>query len=347
MRIAIDVMGGDDAPDAILAGCLDALKLLEPDDRLVLVGDEAIIREGIEERGITDLSQIEIEPTTHVIEMNDKPVSALREKPDSSIAKAAALGGKRAGDRRCDAVISAGNTGACVASAQISMRRLRGVHRPGVCVTMPTFHGPIVLCDVGANPDPRPNHLHQYALMSTVFCERVTGKDNPRVALLNVGGEENKGSSLVLETNQLLKNDPNVNYVGYAEGRDIFEDKADVIVCEGFTGNVVIKLVEAMASGLFRTIAREIFEIDPELAIKFEPVVKSIYKKHDYHEYGGAPLLGANGVLIICHGSSEARTIVSAVRQARQYLGLKVNQGIIEALANSDTDYAHAQEESA
>lgn len=345
MRIAIDVMGGDNAPDAILKGCLDARELLGPDDTLVLVGDEAIIREGIEEHGIRDLDHIEIEPTTQVISMSDKPVSALREKTDSSITKLAWLGGKRAGDRRCDVVISAGNTGACVAAAQMSMRRLRGVHRPGVCVTMPTFYGPVVLCDVGANPDPRPSHLHQYATMATVFCERVTGKDNPRVGLLNVGDEETKGSQLVLNTHGLLKDDPNVNYIGYAEGRDIFEGKADVIVCEGFTGNVVLKLAEAMASGLFRTIAHEIFEIDPELAMKFEPVVKSIYKKHDYHEYGGAPLLGANGVLLICHGSSEARTIVSTVRQAKQYLELEVNQALIDALAEAEDNLHHAKEE--
>ena len=337
MRIAIDVMGGDNAPDAILAGCFDALKLLEPGDTLVLVGDEELIREGIEERGLADASAIEIVPTSQVIDMNDKPVSALRDKPDSSIAKLAWLGGKRAGAQRCDAVISAGNTGACVAAAQMSMRRLRGVHRPGVCVTMPTFYGPVVLCDVGANPDPRPNHLHQYALMASVFANRVTGKDNPRVALLNVGGEENKGSSLVLETHKLLKNDPNVNYVGYAEGRDIFEDKADVVVCEGFTGNVVIKLAEAMASGLFRTIAREIFEIDPELTLKFEPVVKSIYAKHDYHEYGGAPLLGANGICVICHGSSEARSIYAAIRTSIRFAKEQVNQSIVETLEKYET----------
>lgn len=347
MRIAIDVMGGDNAPDAILNGCLDARQLLEPNDTLVLVGDERIIREGIEERGIRELVHIEIEPTTQVIAMSDKPVSALRDKPDSSIARLAWLGGKRAGDKRCDVVISAGNTGACVAAASMSMRRLRGVHRPGVCVTMPTFHGPVVLCDVGANPDPRPTHLHQYATMATVFAERVTEKVNPRVALLNVGDEETKGSQLVLDTHTLLKNDPNVNYVGYAEGRDIFEGKADVIVCEGFTGNVVLKLAEAMASGLFRMIAHEIFATDPELALKFEPVVKSIYAKHDYHEYGGAPLLGANGVLLICHGSSEARTIVSTVRQAKQYLALKVNDGLLEALAEAQDHLQHAKEGSA
>lgn len=344
MRIAIDVMGGDNAPDQILAGAMDALQLLDDDDTLVLVGDEEIIREGIEERGLGADVPIEIEPTTQIIEMSDKPVSALREKPNSSIARAAWLGGKRAGEKRCDVVISAGNTGACVAAAQMSMRRLRGVHRPGVCVTMPTFHGPVVLCDVGANPDPRATHLHQYAHMARIFCERVTGKDEQRVGLLNVGDEETKGSNLVLNTHKLLKDDPNVQYVGYVEGRDIFEDKADVIVCEGFTGNVVLKLAEAMASGLFRTIAHEIFEVDPELAIKFEPVVKSIYAKHDYHEYGGAPLLGANGVLLICHGSSEARTIQSAVRQAKTYLTLHVNEGIIDALAVAEENKATSEE---
>ncbi len=335
MRIAIDVMGGDHAPDAILAGALDAIELIGPGDTLVLIGDEDVIREGIEERQLEAEPRLEVVGTTQVVEMAESPVEAIRNKPDSSIVRMGELGKKRAGDKRCEIVISAGNTGACVAAAQMHMRRLRGVHRPGIAITLPTFHGPVVLCDVGANPEPRPSHLHQYGHMAGVYANRVTGITEPKVAVLSIGGEEGKGNTLVRETHKLMKADERLNYVGYVEGRELFVGKADVVVCEGFTGNVVLKLAEGLSSGLFRTIAHEIFEIDPELAMKFEPVVKSIYKKHDYHEYGGAPLLGANGICMICHGSSEARTIKNAVRAAIHFANHDVNEAIVDALAET------------
>lgn len=333
MRIAIDVMGGDHAPDAILAGSLDAVGLLSPQDRLVLIGDEAVIREGMAERGLSQDPRIEIIGTTQIIEMAEPPVAALRAKPDSSIVRMAELGSKKAGPNRCDIIISAGNTGACVAAAQMAMRRLPGVTRPGIAVTIPTFFGPVVLCDVGANPEPRPHHLHQYGHMAAIYAKQLIGIEHPRVAILSIGGEEGKGTPLVKETHKLMKDDDALNYVGYVEGRDLFDGKADVVITEGFTGNVVLKLAEGLAAGLFKTIAHEIFEVDPELALKFEPVVKRIYQKHDYHEYGGAPLLGANGVCIICHGSSEARTIVAAVRSAMRFIQLGVNESIVESLS--------------
>jgi glycerol-3-phosphate acyltransferase PlsX len=333
VRIAIDVMGGDHAPDAILAGCVDALSLLANEDRLVLVGEPTVIRDVLREHGVLEHAQIEIEPTTEVVEMGESPVTAVRNKPDSSIVRLAQLGGRRAGDKYCDAIISAGNTGACVAAAQMSLRRLHGVHRPGIAITMPTFFGPVVLCDVGANTQPKPSHLHQYGHMASVYAHRVIGVENPRVALLSIGGEEGKGTPLVKETHKLIKNDKQLNYVGHIEGRGLFAGEADVVVTEGFTGNVVLKLAEGLSSGLFKTIAHEIFEIDPQLAVQFEPVVKNIYKKHDYHEYGGAPLLGANGNCFICHGSSEARTISAAIRVAREHTQDHVNDGIVEVLS--------------
>ncbi len=337
MRIALDVMGGDNAPDAILAGGLGALDLLSDDDQLVLIGDEALIREGLVEAGLQNDRRIVIEPTTQVIGMAEPPVTALREKPDSSIVRMAWLGSqKKAGDQYCEIIISAGNTGACVAAAQMSMRRLPGVHRPGIAIVLPTFHGPVVLCDVGANPEPKPIHLHQYAVMAGTYAERVLGIADPKSGVMNIGGEEAKGTPMVRETNALCRKDEALNYVGYVEGRDLFEGKANVVVTEGFTGNVVLKLAEGLSAGIFRTIAHEIFEIDPDLAMKFEPVVKSIYHKHDYHEYGGAPLLGANGICMICHGSSEARTITNAIRKAKVYADLKVNDAIIEALAEHE-----------
>lgn len=334
MRIAIDVMGGDNAPDAILAGALAAVKLLSPDDRIVLFGDEQIIREGITEAGLGNETRLEIVATHNEIGMADSPVVALRSKPQSAIVQMSEAAGRKApAHLKCDVAISAGNTGACVAAAQMAMRRLPGVHRPGIAVTLPTFAGPVVLCDVGANPEPRASHLHQYGHMAGVYAECVIGIENPRVAILSIGGEEGKGNQLTRETHQLMKADRTIHYVGYIEGRDLFAGKADVVVTEGFTGNVVLKLAEGLAAGLFKTIAHEIFEVDPELAMRFEPVVKSIYKKHDYHEYGGAPLLGANGLCLICHGSSEARTITNAVRAAIEYQALNVNERIVERLA--------------
>ena len=336
MRIAIDVMGGDNAPDAILTGALDAIEMIGPQDTLVLIGDESIIREGIEERQLQSETRLEVVGTTQVIGMGDSPVEAIRAMPDSSIVRMGEMGKKRAGSQRCEVVISAGNTGACVAASQMHMRRLPGVHRPGIAITLPTFYGPVVLCDVGANPEPRPSHLHQYAHMASVYAHHVIGIDNPKAAVLSIGGEAGKGNTLTRETHKLMKADTKLNYVGYVEGRDLFAGKANVVVCEGFTGNVVLKLAEGLSSGLFRTIAHEIFEIDPELAMKFEPVVKSIYKKHDYHEYGGAPLLGANGICMICHGSSEARTIKNAVRAAINFDNHHVNDAIVEALAQAE-----------
>ena len=336
MRIAIDVMGGDNAPDAILKGSLSALKLLSVSDRLVLVGDQVIINEAIEEAGVQGDPRLEIVATTQVIEMGDPPTKALRTKTDSSIVKWGWLGSKRAKEQQCEVIISAGNTGACVASAQMSMRRLPGVHRPGIAVTIPTFYGPVVVCDVGANPEPRPTHLHQYGHMGSIFAEKVLDIQNPKVALLSIGGEEGKGNALTRGTHELLKADTSTNYVGYIEGREIFEGKANVIVSEGFTGNVVLKLAEGLSKGIFKTIAHEAFEIDPDLAMKLQPVVESIYAKHDYHEYGGAPLMGANGICLICHGSSQPRTIHNAIRNSLKYAELNVNDTISERLLKAD-----------
>lgn len=337
MRIALDVMGGDHAPDAILAGGLSAAEILADDDQLVMVGDEEIIRDGLKEHGLHQDSRFVVEGTRQVIEMGDSPVTALRAKADSSIVRMAWLGSeKKAGEQHCQAIISAGNTGACVAAAQMSMRRLPGVHRPGIAIVMPTFHGPVVVCDVGANPEPKASHLYQYAIMAGVYAEKVLGIKDPKVGVMNIGGEEGKGTPLVKETSKLCREDKKLNYAGNVEGRELFNGKANVVVTEGFTGNVVLKLAEGLSAGIFQTITREAMEIDMDLAMRFEPVVKSIYKKHDYHEYGGAPLLGANGLCMICHGSSEGRTIVNAIKKAKMYHELRVNDAIVEALAEHE-----------
>lgn len=336
-------MGGDNAPDAILAGGINAAPLLAEDDHLVLIGDGEIIHDGLKEHGLQDDPRFVVEPTTQVIGMAEPPVSALREKSDSSIVRMAWLGSKKKSkDQYCEVIISAGNTGACVAAAQMTMRRLPGVHRPGIAIVLPTFHGPVVLCDVGANPEPKAGHLYQYAVMAATYAERVLGIDDPKIGVMNIGGEEGKGTPMVRETNALCRADDKLNYAGYVEGRDLFNGKASVVVTEGFTGNVVLKLSEGLSAGIFQTITREAMEIDMDLAMQFEPVVKSIYKKHDYHEYGGAPLLGANGICMICHGSSESRTITNAIKKAQQYAQSGVNQAIIDALAEHEGRAVHS-----
>jgi glycerol-3-phosphate acyltransferase PlsX len=268
--------------------------------------------------------------------MDESPVEAVRSKLDSSIAVMAALASPRKAARKgtesLDAVISAGNTGACISAAQMHMRRLRNVHRPGIAVTLPTFSGPIVLLDVGANIEPKPHHLAQYGVMGDVFAKDMLGIASPRVALMNVGGEEQKGTAEMKQARDMLRSAAGLNFIGYIEGRAVFDGEADVVITDGVVGNVMLKLAEGLSSGIFKAIAREMASIDPELAKRFQPIVMKLYSDYDYHDYGGAPLLGVNGVCLISHGSSKARTIRSAVRRARQFVELKVNEAITERL---------------
>jgi phosphate acyltransferase len=330
MRLAVDVLGGDNAPEAILKGCIGALPELESDDTIVLVGPRDVIEESLSEWGVND-PRIEIEHAPDMIEMHESPAKAVRSKTNSSIVRMAVLGSRKS-EQPCDVVLSAGNTGACVAAGIMHLKRLRHVHRPGIAVTLPAFHGPIVLCDAGANPGPKPTHLWQYAIMADTFAKQTHGMENPRVALMNIGSEEGKGSELVLGAHDLIRETPDINYIGFVEGRDIFAGVADVIITDGFLGNTVLKMAEGMAKSLFEAIASEIFALDPELALQFEPIVKQIYAKNDYHEYGGAPLLGVNGAMMIGHGSSQARTVTSAVRNSKAFVKAGVNEAIVARL---------------
>jgi phosphate acyltransferase len=340
MRIGVDVMGGDYAPDPILKGALQSLEGLAPGDTLVLLGDRQVIEDGIRERGVRD-PRIEIIGTTEVIGMDDPPVEAVRTKLDSSIVVMSKMASPKADPaRRLDAIVSAGNTGACVTAAQMLMRRLPNVHRPGIAVTVPTFAGPIVLIDVGANIEPKPHHLAQYGVMGDTYARHVLGIANPRVALMNVGGEEQKGTAEMKEARDRLRAAEGLNFIGYIEGRAVFDGGADVVITDGVVGNVMIKLAEGLSEGIFKAIAHEVFAIDPELAIRFEPVVKSIYAKHDYHEYGGAPLLGVNGICLISHGSSKDRTIKNAVWRAKQFVDCGINDMIATRLAAMERDGA-------
>jgi len=331
MRLAVDVMGGDHAPDAILKGCADGLAALAPDDRLVLVGPPDVIEEVLAERGVSD-ERIEIVSASETIGMDESPVEAVRTKKDSSIVRMCCLAGRKA-EHPVDAVISAGNTGAFVSAATMQMRRLRGVHRPGIAATVPTFHGPLVLCDAGANPEPRAPHLMQYAVMAEVYAAKSLGIEKPRVAILNIGAEEAKGTKMVKQVRDLLREIPDLNFQGYIEARDLFDGAADVVVTDGFVGNTALKLAEGLARSLVTAVFQQIMEHDASLALRLEPAAKAIFARNDYHEYGGAPLLGVNGVCVICHGSSEAKTISSAIRNTREYVARHVNDEIVHRLA--------------
>lgn len=326
MRIAIDAMGGDHAPAEIVRGAVEGLSYLGPGDELVLLGKEDLIRTHL--GNDASHKQIVIQHCPEVIEMDDSPVEALRQKKNSSIMIMAKL----ASERAVDAVISAGNTGACAAACQLKMRTLAGLQRPGIAVVLPSFHGPLTVCDVGANVAPKPHHLLQYAQMASAYAEAVLKIKGPRVGLLSIGSEEVKGSPLVKQTHELLKQDPSVNFVGNIEGRELFNGACEVAVCDGFVGNVVLKLVEGLSHGIFETIKHEIEQEDADLAHRFEPVVKKIWARHDYSEYGGAPLLGVDGVCIICHGSSDRRAIRNAVRVSVDYVKSGVNEMILSRL---------------
>lgn len=333
MRAAVDVMGGDHAPGAILKGCWEAAAFLDEQDVVHLVGDEGIIKQGLEQSGLPTAirSIFKIVATTQIIEMDDPPVEAIRGKPDSSIAVMC----KMAAKGETDVVISAGNTGACVAAAQLRMRTLPGVSRPGIAVILPTFHGPIVICDVGANISPKPKHLHQYALMAGAYAHAVCGVESPRVGLLSIGEEDAKGTTTVKEARKLMRDEPQINFVGNVEGRDLFKGVVDVVVCDGFVGNIVLKFTEGMAEGLFQTILAELQEFAPGLLEQFKPVMKKIYQKHDWQEYGGAPLLGVGGYCLICHGKSDSRAIKNAIRVGKQLVNSGVNSKIIQRIESS------------
>lgn len=328
MRIAIDAMGGDYAPAEIVRGALDGLVYLEEGDELLLLGREEAIKPHLASDAKLN-RKVTIKHCPDVIEMDDSPVEALRQKKNSSIV----VMNKMAKDGKVDAIISAGNTGACAAAGQLILGPLNNVQRPGIAVVLPSFHGPLVVCDVGANVAPKPQHLLQYAQMASIFSEVILDIKNPRVALLSIGSEEVKGNTLTKQAHDLLKQEPTINFVGNVEGRDVFSGGCEVAICDGFVGNIVLKLTEGLAHGIFKTIQHEIEVESPDLAPRFDPIVKKIWARHDYSEYGGAPLLGLNGVSMICHGSSDHRAIKNAVRVCADYVRRNLNKTIESRLS--------------
>jgi phosphate acyltransferase len=325
VRVAVDAMGGDHAPEAIVRGAVQALDDL--DCQIILVGDEARIRELLPPLGAKQ-DRVRVVHSTQVVEMDEAPVEAIRQKRDSSLVKTVKL----AAEDEADVVISAGNTGAFAAACQLKLRPLGPISRPGIAVAIPAFHGPFVLCDVGANIQTKPQHLYEYAVMASLYSERVLGVKNPRCGLMSIGEESRKGNDLVKQTHKLIAADPNLNFVGNIEGRDIFGDKADVGVCDGFVGNIVLKFIEGMAEGLFHSIGREFEDSPPDVREHAKAAIQRLWSRHDYSEYGGAPLLGVDGVCIICHGRSDDRAIRNAVRGGAQFKNTGYNEAVVSRL---------------
>ncbi len=326
MRIAVDAMGGDNAPQPIVAGAVESLALLGSNDQLILVGAKDVIQSHL---GPHPDPRIEIVDASQVIGMNDSPVEAVRQKRDSSIVKMVRL----AADGKVDAVISAGNTGALTAAGVLFIKPLPGVERPGIAVTLPTSTGYCLLCDAGSNVQAKPVHLHQYAHLAAIYSEVLFAKTKPRVGLLNIGTEDEKGTPLVKETKALLVADKTLNFVGYVEGRDIFSDCCDVVITDGFTGNMVLKVVEGLSMSLLGQFKSAAKAHSPEALSALGPVLKSVMARFDHEEYGGALLLGLSRVFLKVHGSGGARAIRNAVKTAKQAVDLDVNRRIVERLA--------------
>jgi len=328
VRLAIDAMGGDNAPGEIIRGALAARDAL-PEEEFVLVGDRAAVEAELDAAGAAR-ERIEIVHASEQVAMAEPPVEAVRKKPDSSMRRAVEVMAKG----EADAVVSAGNTGAFVAAAHMIARRLPGVRRPGISVVLPAFHGPVVVIDVGANVDSRPVHLLQYGVMASVYAREVFDITEPRVGILSIGEESDKGNELAREACELMERS-RLRFCGNAEGRDIFNGRFDVVVCDGFVGNIVLKTVEALAESVFETIMQEVGEMESEAKAALLPVMTDLQRRHDAEEYGVAPLLGVDGVVIICHGNARARGIANALRVAATYARQQVNRIIVQEVAQA------------
>lgn len=328
MRIALDAMGGDFAPDPNVDGAIAAVKA-DPTLEIALVGDRTVLESRLEKAGFSG-SAIQIVASDGVAGMDEKPTEALLKKPNCSIA----VCWKLMAGKEADAVVSAGSTGAVVAAGLRTRLFLKGVKRPGIAVTLPTLRGQAVLLDVGANPAARPEHLQQYAVMGSIYAHEVLGVAAPQVGLMNIGSEEGKGNELVRETHSLLsQSSPRYNYVGNVEGRGLYQGEADVLVCEGFVGNVILKVSEGFAEFMLRKLAQDVTQQLKDERHLAKQAFEDIGRRYSYHESGGAPLLGVDGICMICHGSSNSRSIFNALRGAVAFKNRQINSQIVASLA--------------
>jgi len=325
--VAVDAMGGDHAPVAEVAGAVQAARLWNVP--IILVGDEARVRAELASHDCTGL-EIEVRHASEVVGMHDSASDAVRKKKDSSIRVAFDL----VKNGEAHAVVSTGNSGATMAAGMFVLKRIKGIDRPAIATVMPNLKDQTLVLDAGGNVDCKPLHLKQFAVMGAVYSRRILDKKTPRIGLLSNGAEEGKGNDLTRDSHELLKK-TDLNYIGYVEGRDVFNGQADVIVCDGFVGNVLLKVSEGLAEAIGSMLKQELGKrwLSKIGYLLARPAFRAFKKKVDYAEYGGAPLLGINGVGMICHGGSSPRAIANAIRFARDYAGNKVIEKLAEQLA--------------
>jgi glycerol-3-phosphate acyltransferase PlsX len=338
MRVAVDAMGGDNAPVVEIEGVVAAVR--EFGIPVTVVGDSERLRTELAKHDSAGLD-ILIKHASEVVGMHDSASDAVRKKKDSSIRVAFDL----VKNGEADAVVSAGNSGATMGIGMFVLKRLSGMERPAIATIFPTLRGKTLVLDVGGNVDCKPLHLVQFATMGEVYAKYVMDVENPKVGLLSNGEEASKGNELTRETNAILKN-TSFNYVGYIEGRDIFNGLVDVVVCDGFVGNVVLKLSEGLAEAIGTMLKREIQQglLSKIGYLLARRAFKNFRKQVDYSEYGGAPLLGIDGVAMICHGGSSPKAIKNAIRFAHDYVLKGVNQKMAEKLQENYTVYVQPRE---
>jgi phosphate acyltransferase len=331
VRIALDAMGGDRGPHEIVDGAVQAVAELK-DLEVTLFGDQQVIKAALHSLGQSQNPCLHIVHTSQIIGMDESPFDAVRKKRDSSII--VAFEHLKKGE--ADAVVSAGNSGATMAAAIKSLGRLKNISRPGIAGIFPTLKGPVVMMDVGANVDCRPQHLFQFGVMAAAFSQVLFDIDRPRIGLLSIGEETGKGNLLVKKAHELFIQSP-LNFIGNVEGRDTFQGDVDIIVCDGFVGNVCLKLSEGLAEAVIAMLREEIAKsIKAQVGYLFARDAFVNFKRRvDYAEYGGAPLLGLNGTGIICHGRSNALAIKNAIRVGAELVRKKVNNRILGMLSES------------
>ena len=329
MKIALDAIGGDFAPDVTIAGAIEAVT--EYDDiEIILVGDRQLLSESLKDKRYP-ADKISIFHASEVIEMHESPSAALRKKKDSSIRKSIEL----VKNKEAEAAVSAGNSGVVMATSLFVLGKLPNVDRPAIATVMPSLTGFFVLIDAGANVDCKPENLLQFAHMGNAYYKTIFNVSSPRVAILSIGEEDTKGNELTREAFKFLKN-ADMNFIGNIEGKDIFSGHADVIVCDGFIGNIVLKVSEGLVETIMKMLKREIADVTTGKLgyLMIKPAIKNFKKRTEYSEYGGAPLLGINGISIISHGRSSARAVKNALRVAAEMSRRKVHEIIADKLNN-------------
>ena len=332
MKIAIDGMGGDNAPKAVIEGLMLALKEYNGIEYYITGKAEEIEKEL--KNYDYDKNLVKVIDAREVISTNEHPVRALKRKKDSSICKALKL----VKDKECDAVISAGSTGAFLAGCTLLVGRIKGVERPALAPIMPGKNGSFMIVDAGANVDSKPNYLVQFAHMGRIYYQEVIGTKNPTIGLVNIGAEEEKGNELTKAVHKLLKEEKDLNFVGNVEPRETSTGDVNVLVCDGFVGNTLLKMYEGVAKTLLTMIKEEILSsgfISKIGAGLLKPVFKKLKIKFDYKEYGGAPFLGVDGICIKAHGSSDGKAFKNAIRQTKTFYDNKVLEKIKEELKNN------------